>query len=177
MEKRITVDEYFRFPETNRPMELVYGLVREPPSPYGGHQLVVGQLYELLKIHVRERALGRVYVSPLDVVLDAEQDLVVQPDVLFISAARLSIVRGHVWGAPDLVVEVASPSTAQHDRTLKLAWYRRSGVRECWLAHQIDRRIDVVDCESDGRLSFTEDENIRSNVLPEFRATVRSCFD
>ena len=106
-QKRISLDEYFRFPETNRPMELVYGYVREPPAPFGDHQLSVGRVFTMLDAHVRERHLGHVFVSPLDVILDRDAALVVQPDVLFIAKARLKIVRGHVWGAPDLVVEVA----------------------------------------------------------------------
>jgi Uma2 family endonuclease len=177
MNKRITLNEYFSMPETNRPMELLYGYVREPPSPFGDHQSTVFRIAALLDEHVREAGLGRVFTSPLDVVLDRDADLVVQPDALFISTRRLEILRGHVWGAPDLVVEVTSPSTAQHDRTLKLAWYRRYGVKEYWLVHQIDRRIEVVDCESDGRLSFTGDEKIRSKVLRGFGASVNECFE
>src|SRR5713226_6142330 len=114
-QKRITLDEYFRFPEPNRPMELVYGYLREPPTPFGDHQLVVGRVLTMLDAHVRERNLGHVFVSPLDVILDRDAALVVQPDVLFIAKAQLEIVRGHVWGAPDLVVEVASTGTQHRD--------------------------------------------------------------
>ena len=59
-------------PETNRPAELVYGFVREPPTPSYGHQTVVGRLFRLLSAHVEERHLGEVCVSPMDVVLDKE---------------------------------------------------------------------------------------------------------
>jgi len=66
---RYTVDEYFTPPESLRPMELVYGVVREPPPRYG-HQSVVTRLTALLDAHVRAHALGQVCVSPVDVVLD-----------------------------------------------------------------------------------------------------------
>lgn len=176
MEKKMTVDEYFTFPETNRPMELIYGYVREPAMPFGDHQLVVVRLTTLLDAHVRGRNLGRVF-APLDVVLDREGGLVVQPDLLFISNERMNIVPDRVWGAPDLVVEVASPSTEHRDRTLKLVWYRRYGVKECWLAYQRERQIEVVDCESDARTMFARDERIKSKVLPEFDHPASACFE
>lgn len=176
MEKKITLDEYFRYPESNRPMELVYGYVREPPTPLYGHQAVVLRISALLDAHVRERNLGRICLSPLDVVLDRELALVVQPDLFFVSNDRSSIVRDYVWGAPDLVVEIASPSTEHRDRTLKLAWYRKYGVREYWLVYQNDQRIEIVDCESDHRESFTGTEQLRSKVLLDFAVPAGECF-
>ena len=119
MEKKITVDEYFRYPERNRPMELVYGYVREPPSPFYSHQEVAGKIFRVLSRHVERYRLGVVCISPLDVVLDKESDLVVQPDLLFVANARLGIVRDRVWGPPDLTVEVLSPGTVRHDRRSK----------------------------------------------------------
>lgn len=176
MEKKITIDEYFTFPESNRPMELVYGYVREPPTPFFSHQSIVFRIGVLMDAHVRDRGIGRVCLSPLDVILDRELGLVVQPDLFFISKDRESIIRDYIWGAPDLVVEVASLSSGHRDRTLKLAWYRRYGVKECWLVYPNEQRIDVVDCASDKRESFTRSESIRSSVLPEFSASVTECF-
>jgi Uma2 family endonuclease len=177
MSKRITTEEYLRLPETNRPMELVYGYVREPPTPFGDHQSAVFRVAVLLDTHVRHHGLGRVFISPLAVVLDPEAALIVQPDVLFIAGSRLNIVRGHVWGAPDLVVEVSSPSTQHHDETLKLAWYRQYGVTECWLVYPRDRRIEIVELEIGGRESFTGEAGIRSKVLPAFDERASDCFE
>src|SRR5437762_12454414 len=176
MEKKITVDEYFRYPETNRPMELVYGYVREPPAPFGEHQIAVFRIAKILDAHVEPRRFCRILISPVAVVLDRDADLVVQPDLMFISQARLGILRHRVWGAPDLVVEVASPSTEHRDRTVKLAWYRRYGVKECWLVYERDRRIEIVDGESGERRSFNGQDRIRSNVLPEFDQPASACF-
>lgn len=172
---KISVDEYFTYPETNRPMELVYGYVREPAMPFGEHQLVVVRLLSLLDAHVRTNKLGK--VCYMDVVLDREAGLVLQPDLFFVSTERLGIMRERVWGAPDLVVEVASPSTEYRDRTLKVAWYRRYGVKECWLVYQNDRRVEVVDLQTETRESFTGDEGIHSKVLPGFEASVNQCFE
>jgi Uma2 family endonuclease len=176
MEKRMTIDEYFKMPETNRPEELIYGVVREPPAPTYGHQRKVVRLTTLLDTHVRAHSLGEICVSPVSVVLDGELELVVEPDIIFISNERLAIAQDRVWGAPDLIVEVASPSTEHYDQTLKLARYRKYGVRECWLVHPRDFRVDVIDCATEMKESFAGDVPIRSKVLPAFSAPASECF-
>ena len=177
MERRITTHDYFRMPETNRPAELIYGVLREPPAPFYGHQRAVGQLFQLLRQHVLEFRLGDVCVSPMDVVLDEAAGLIVQPDVMFISNERIAIIRDHVWGAPDLVVEVASPTTEHRDRTIKLSWYRSYGVRECWLVYPPSHRIHIVDCATGTERSFTGTDIVRSWVLPGMNVTVDDCCE
>src|SRR5262245_43148780 len=102
-----TVD-YLNGEETTRRRELAYGVLREPPAPYFSHQTLVLQIARLLANHVEPARLGQVAIAPVDVILDSDAALVVQPDVLFVSADRASIIRNQVWGAPDLVVEVLS---------------------------------------------------------------------
>ena len=162
----MTASEYFTLPETNRPSELVYGVVSGPPAPAYGHQKVVGALFRLLIAHVEERGLGEVCVAPVDVVLDEAGGLVVQPDLIFITTGRLSIVKQHVAGAPDLVIEVLSPSTEHRDRTMKLAWYRRYGVREYWMVDPHLRTIEIVDCATGAQETFEETQRLGSRVLP-----------
>ena len=176
MGKPISTHSYLKMPESNRPAELVYGYVREPPAPTWGHQSHVGQLFLLLKQHVDGQQRGEVCMAPLDVVLDSDAALVVQPDIMFIARERLSIIRNQVWGAPDLVVEVASPSTEYRDRTLKLAWYVRYGVRECWIVHPNIERVDVVDCVNGSQESFIGAQVIRSVVLSDLAITAEQCF-
>ncbi len=96
--ERLSVHEYFRLPETMRPMELVYGVVREPPAPRYGPQSIVTRLTALLFAHVEGHRLGRLCVSPVDVVLDELAALVVQPDLIFISNESLGIERGSNLG-------------------------------------------------------------------------------
>lgn len=144
---KLSVVEYFELDETNRPMELVHGVVREPAMPSWSHQLLSARLTALLYTHVEELRLGQI-TSPVDVVLDAEAALVVQPDIVFISRERLGIVRERVWGPPDLVVEILSRRTARRDRTVKLAWYRQYGVRECWLVDLRASTVEIVDLTS-----------------------------
>ena len=117
----MTADEYlYDTDETNRPRELAYRMVREPPAPFFSHQQLVLQVARIWSDHVEPRGLGRLAVAPVDVVLDHDRALIVQPDVLFVSTDRLSIIRGQVGGAPDLVAEVLSHSTGHRDRGEKL---------------------------------------------------------
>ena len=173
---KLSVVDYFELAETSRPMELVYGVVREPPMPAFGHQLISARLTALLYDHVEQFGLGQV-TSPVDVVLDPHAALVVQPDIVFISHDRRSIVRERVWGAPDLVVEILSPRTARRDRTVKLAWYRQYGVRECWLVDPRGRTIEVVDLQSaTPARQFTGAGAVRSYVLPRWTVSVDRIF-
>jgi Uma2 family endonuclease len=170
--KRVTVDQYLSGPETLRRRELLVGHVREPPAPFWSHQSAVTRLTVLLDTHVRAQQLGRVCVSPIDVVLDRQRALIVQPDVIFVSNDRLSIVDKQVWGAPDLVVEVLSTNTERRDQTVKARWYRQYGVRECWLVSPYVR-IEVLTFQRTKtvRRSFRRDWPIASAVLPALHAT------
>jgi Uma2 family endonuclease len=175
----MTADEYlYDTDETNQARELSYGMVREPPSPFFSHQSLVLQVAKVWSDHVGPRGLGRVAVAPLDVVLDHDRALIVQPDVLFVSTERLSIIRNQVWGAPDLVAEVLSDGTKRHDRGEKLGWYRQYGVRECWLVDLYDDSVTVVDFTSatpESRYAKGVDK-IRSTVLPDLDLSAFGLF-
>ena len=176
---KLTVDGYFELPETTRPMELLFGVVHEPPAPFYPHQAVVTRLTALLERHVRRFDLGRVCVSPVDVVLDRAEALVLQPDLIFVSSGRLEIITDRIWGAPDLAIEILSPGTARRDRTLKIEWYRRDGVLESWLVDPATRAVEVVDLTSGRDISPIYERNscIRSRVLPRLRLRVSAVFE
>jgi len=153
-------------------------MVREPAAPTWDHQIVVGRAFVRLERHVTRYGLGRVVQSPIDVVLDRERALVVQPDLVFITTERLDICTDRIWGPPDLVVEVLSMGTARHDSGLKLSWFQRYGVRECWLIDPIAAHVAVVSLTETARSSqvFGEDQRVRSAVLPQLRLCVRDLF-
>ena len=134
--------------------ELINGTayVREPPSPSQSHQEIVVELCRQAANALKGKRC-RVYVAPFDVRLpksteeDGQVDTVVQPDVLIVSDPRKVDARG-VRGAPDWVAEILSPSTARHDRTLKLSAYERAGVREVWLVDSVDRTLTIYQLEA-----------------------------
>ena len=128
---KFTYIDYKNTPDDKR-YELLDGELVVVPSPRTGHQKTLLKLGVRLVAFVEERRLGEVYVAPFDVVL-ADTD-VVQPDILFISNERAGIVtEDNVQGAPDLVIEILSPSTAERDRTFKRSLYAHHGVREFWI--------------------------------------------
>jgi Uma2 family endonuclease len=141
----ISTVDYLKTPESNRPRELTYGTVREPPAPFFAHQRVVFATARALWQHVDHNGLGEIALAPVDVILDRERALIVQPDILFVSGQRLSIIREQVWGAPDLVVEVFSPGSEDYDRSDKYSWYRQYGVREYWMIDGYREQVIVND--------------------------------
>src|SRR5712692_1844860 len=118
---RYTYDDYVLLPEDRR-YEILDGDLFMTPAPTPYHQLVSRRIEFLLDAHVRRNELGEVLDAPCDVVLSPND--IVQPDILFIAAARLSIMgEKFITAAPDLVVEILSPSTAERDQILKTKIY------------------------------------------------------
>ena len=128
---KLTYADYANTSEDER-WELLDGELLTAPAPNTDHQSVQAETGWRLQTFVKAGDLGRVFYAPTDVVL-SEHD-VVQPDLLFVTKAREYIV-GHanIQGAPDLVVEIVSPSSAMRDWRDKLDLYARHGVREYWL--------------------------------------------
>jgi Uma2 family endonuclease len=175
----MTTSEYlYDTEETMRRRELAAGILREPPAPFFSHQSLVLKVARLWSGYVEPRRLGRVAVAPVDVVLDEARALVLQPDVLFVASARLSIVRDQVWGAPDLVAEVLSAGTEYRDRTEKIAWYRQYGVRECWLVDLYHEQVTIVDFTGAMPIERYAKgvDSIRSSVLPGLESSAFGIF-
>jgi len=173
--KLMTVDDYFATPETLMPAELAFGVLRVAEAATPRHQSAVAQLFLALDTHVRSGQLGRMWLAPLDVVLDASKALVVQPDLLFISSEREWIVQDRVRGAPDLVIEVLSPNPRIGQTEEHLRWFAEYGVRECWLVHEEQRHITVITfagARVGQRRVVRARQPIASSVLPGFSLTL-----
>jgi len=147
-----TYGDYRKWPDDKR-YEVIDGLAYAmSPAPAVDHQRIAlhiaGKLLTALAGHPCQ-----VLIAPLDVRLPRSQepddiiDIVVQPDVLVVCDPRKIDHKG-VRGAPDLVVEVLSPSTAGHDQIRKRRVYERAGVREFWLVHPTDRVITIYRLEN-----------------------------
>jgi Uma2 family endonuclease len=173
----MTLADYLATPETVLPQELIDGVIRVADAPIVSHQRVVFALARAVQAYAESHDGGEVLIAPTDVILDGERDLVLQPDLVYVSPDRSSIVRDRIHGAPDLVVEVLSPRPRIGTLGERLRWFAHYGVREIWLYHQTDRRLDVLECQ-DGRADavneFGLDHPVRSQVLPLFARTMRS---
>jgi Uma2 family endonuclease len=175
----MTTIEYLQTPETVLPRELAYGVLRVADSPVVRHQRVVRDLTIALSAFTREQRLGEVLAAPMDVILDYDASLIVQPDLLFVSADRSEIVGDRIQGAPDLVVDVLSPHPRIGRLDERVGWFARYGVRECWLVDVARRRM-VVLAFAGGVITvrnlIAPNSAIESGVLPGFDRTPVQLF-
>ncbi len=111
-------------------------------SPTTPHQVIAGNVFSLIRTYLDKHPIGEVFIAPLDTFLSDIN--VFQPDVIFISNQRRTIVTDHgVEGAPDFVVEIFSPATVRYDRGSKRKIYARTGVQELWLVDPEARTVQV----------------------------------
>ena len=175
----MTTAEYLGTPETVLPRELAFGVLRVAESPVVAHQRVVRDLTIALTAFARDHRLGEILPAPMDVILDAPANLVVQPDIVFVSAERADIVSDRIYGTPDLVVEVLSPHPRIGELHQRIEWFARYGVKECWLVELSRREVAVLAFEGGrtaGRGLFSGSERIVSAVMPELRLTPADLF-
>jgi len=165
---RMTTAEYRDTPETVLPRELAFGVLRVADAPTTYHQRVVLDLALAIAPFVRDRRLGELMIAPLDVILDVDAALVVQPDLLFVTESRRHLLTDCMNGAPDLVVEVLSPHPRIGQLQERVGWFARYGVRECWLADLPAKSIAVLTLSTSGVVERTlhrVSDQIQTRVL------------
>jgi Uma2 family endonuclease len=128
--------------ETNHPEERWEGALVKAPSPDAFHQDVTLSLAMRLRTFVQVNDSGKVYISPLDMVLSPYQ--VVQPDILFVARERLSLIKRVLHGPADMVVEIISPESRRRDRIDKRDLYSQYGVKEYWIVDPLARTIEIL---------------------------------
>ncbi|MCD8335932.1 MAG: Uma2 family endonuclease [Lachnospiraceae bacterium] len=135
-----TLEDYYALPDDQR-VELIDGVIYDMAAPNMAHQTAATEITFQLKNYINSHG-GKcfAYSAPVDVQLDCDDRTMVQPDVLVI-CDRDKIIKRCVYGAPDLVIEILSPSSERKDLTIKLAKYIGAGVREYWV---IDLRLEKV---------------------------------
>lgn len=166
-----TYADYRRLPDDGWRYEVIRGVLHMAPAPRPGHQKASGNIFSALDRHAREHVLGEVYAAPIDVILPGLADPV-QPDILFIARSRLHIVREKlIEGAPDLVVEVLSPSNWFADQRVKFEIYAAAGVNEYWIVDAERRTVEVYGLR-DGAYKllgkYGEGETAASGLLSGF---------
>ena len=174
---KLTYEDYASLPDDER-CELIDGELIPMPSPKEIHQSVSGTLFMSVGMFVRITGLGRIYFAPFDVILSPTN--VVQPDLIFVSSARAHIItEDNIRGAPDLVVEILSPSTAGYDRTTKRNLYARHGVREYWLIDPYGKTATVLILGANGYNTHAvlgEGDILTSPTLPGFALNLSDLF-
>src|SRR5271157_476671 len=172
----LTYDDLRQIPPDLNRYELIEGELVVSAAPNTEHQRKIGSLFAQLWYFVRQHDLGEVFSAPYDVVL--APSTVVEPDIVFVSKARKSIVKeGCIEGAPDLVVEAISPLSRMTDRWAKRDRYAEFGVPEYWLLEPFEPRIEVLRLE--GRkyrvvAVFGPGDTLESPTFPGFRLPLAS---
>jgi Uma2 family endonuclease len=136
---RTILQAYRSLPEGTM-AQLIQNQIIMSPAPLDKHQRISMELSSELVYHVKSRKLGTVRYAPYDVYFDRENAF--QPDILFISNERKHLIeKDGLYGAPDLIIEILSPSTAHYDLHEKKAIYEQYGVKEYWIVDPEDNSV------------------------------------
>ena len=142
-----TYKDYLGFPEGGPfRYEVIEGELYMTPAPNIRHQEILGTLYRFIGNFIASAGspMGKIFPAPCDVVFSADPLQVVQPDLVFVSSARVSIVtEQNIQGVPDLVVEILSEGTMLRDRKQKFRLYERFGVPEYWIVDPVEDTLSV----------------------------------
>ena len=177
--KPLTAEEFARRPDPGHPEELVRGEIVAMPQPGARHGEVCGEAAFLLTTYVRQHDLGRVLTNDSGVITERNPDTVRGADVAFYSYARLPkgpAPMGYPAVAPDLVVEVRSPSERWSDLHEKIGEYLKAGVRAVVVLDPEERTAHVfTDAAAPYSLS-PEEELTLPEILGDFRVPVGRFF-
>jgi Uma2 family endonuclease len=170
-----TYEDYRRLPDDGWIYEVIEGELHMSPPPIPIHQENSGNLFAAFHAYAKKHDAGKVYDAPIEVVL-ADWATPVQPDIVFITKERLHIVKhSRIEGAPDIVVEVLSPSNWLTDRREKFEIYAKAGVREYWIVNPMARTIELFVLRH-GAYELLDKhgvgDTVRSEVLPGFEVKV-----
>lgn len=149
----------------------------DPPKPAAtinpSRESIVERVHLALEDYVRTHQLGRLWIGPMEVVLDHREGIVLKPDIIFITEGRESIVSDRAYGPPDMVLEVTSLSSGPGKGKLeeRVGWCSVYGVREYWLIHPEQREVAILELAHGGvrsRTLFPQTTPLRSPMFPDF---------
>ncbi len=175
--ERKTYEDYVKLPE-GASCQLIGGEIIMSPAPDLFHQVVSRNIFLRLNAYVAERNLGELFYAPVDVYLSEHETY--QPDIVFVAAERKHILKAnYIEGAPDLVVEILSPSTGYYDLATKKDTYEAQGVKEYWVVDPNAKTIEIFE-NLDGRFVSVAKQreigSVHSQLLPELQLNVEDVF-
>ena len=177
---RMTNAEYMAMPDDGKRYELHEGVLVEMPSATVIHALIVSLLIAALHNHIRGQKLGYITPDNLDFILN--ESLILKPDVSFVAASRIEGgLPNYFHFAPDLAVEVLSPSNSASEISYKVNTYLRCGSRLIWIIDPAQKIVTVHEPGKAGTIVsrvLTRDDTLTGGaVLPDFRLLVREIFE
>ncbi|WP_420264509.1 Uma2 family endonuclease [Candidatus Magnetominusculus dajiuhuensis] len=144
--------------------EIINGEEIMGPSPFGRHQDVAANLFDIMRQHVRKNHLGKLLFSPLDVIFEEGINRL-QPDILFIRKENMGIFQDWIRGVPDMVCEIISPGSFEKDTEVKKAIYEKYRVPEYWVVIPELQTVEVLTIEND---------RYKKHCIAELEGTVTS---
>jgi len=175
-EYKYTYADYCSWDDDER-WELIDGVpYAMSPAPRREHQEILGELFAQLREYLKCKPC-KVFIAPFDVRLNADDDdgTVVQPDIVVVCDRSKLDERG-CKGAPDLLIEITSPSTARHDRVTKLNKYQQAGVREYWIVDPDTKTVQVCVFERGGVWGYDDTNTAPLSVLPGCEINLSDVF-
>jgi Uma2 family endonuclease len=156
---------------------LIDGEAIMTPSPLFVHQKISMNFALELTSFVRRNGLGEVVTAPMDVHLNETECY--QPDIIFIGNENRSIIGDRIHGAPDLVVEILSESSAYHDLKHKKRVYEACGVKEYWILDPMEKSIEVFENKSGRFVPYVKGDSggtVASALLAGFFVSLEDVF-
>ena len=175
---KITYEEYAELPNDGKRYQVFDGVVDVTPAPVPRHQAISGELELILILGLDRKGLGKTYHAPIDVLLGKHD--IVQPDIIFIRKERMKIIKPKfIEGAPDLVIEILSPSTRRTDVLLKSAIYARFAIPSYWIADPDLDRLEVYRLEGGTYVSegtYAAPAIVRPSAFPGLEIPLAEVF-
>ena len=173
-----TYEDYRELPNDGKTYQVIGGKLFMRPAPSTRHQKICRNLSFIIWNFVKEHNLGEIYNAPIDVVFRSVN--VVQPDIIFVSKGRLKIIKEKgIFGAPDWIIEIISPSTDKIDIKLKKDLYEYFGVREYWIVYPDDEKVEVY-LLKEGRYrlkgAFSKNETLKSEIIQGLKVNLGEVF-
>ena len=174
----MTAEKFFQLPEGPPYFELIDGDLYMSPSPLRLHQRILLSIAHDLQGFLDDQPLGEIYISPSDVVFG--QNVVLNPDLYYVRNEHRSILKDHgATGAPDLVVEILSPSTASRDVGRKREIYAESGVEEFWVVAPKTRTVEIYRLRENPTqpvVMLSDTDTLTSALFPGWNLAIADVF-
>jgi|SRR3990172_4176153 len=172
------IKDYKLLPEGS-PYQLIEGELVMTPAPTTIHQIISGNVFIKMTAFVKEKSAGLVLYAPVDVYIDEENAF--QPDIVFVSKQRRDIIKDDgIHSAPEIVIEILSPSTAYYDMKKKFRMYEKFGVKEYWIVDPEMKTFELYALSEKGKFilsaGFTDQGTVKSGILAGFEITLEEIF-
>ncbi len=174
---KYTHADLLQMPDDGKRREIIDGELYVTPSPLNYHQKILFNITLAFGNFLESNPLGELRFAPLDVILSDHN--ILEPDLLLVLNEHKNILQDWVRGAPDLVIEILSPTTEARDRGIKLKAYARYGVGEYWIVDPVAQVVEVYRLTAEGfhlAATYAKGMSVETPLLPGFSLAVDSIF-